>query len=197
MENISNENNNEKINLIENQNNNDESQENNIKERNLREKNISEDESGDISNLSNNSDEIRNKIEEEEKKKKKKEEKKQILKLYFIALLLYYLFTLVDIIIQFTNSIGKNILLIDDYIFIFSLILHIISLKFQKIYYYYIVYHCSSIFCYLVNDVIFFVFYIEEYASSRYIFIFFISFCIIKFIISFMILIFYTVLYEV
>ena len=193
MENISNENNNEKINLIENQNNNDESQENNIKERHLREKNISEDESGDISNLSNNSDEIRNKIEEEEKK----EEKKQILKLYLIALLLYYLFTLVDIIIQFTNSIGKNILLIDDFIFIFSLILHIISLKFQKIYYYYIVYHCSSIFCYLVNDVIFFVFYIEEYTSSRYILIFFISFCIIKFIISFMILIFYTVLYEV
>ena len=130
-----------------------------------------------------------NERKETEKKIKKEEleRKETVFRVLFGILFLNLLLTIADIIIQFKNNIGKNILLIDDSIYIVSLLLIIINLIWNKYYYYYIVYHCLSLVSYIINDSIFFIKYIEKYKSIKPIFNFFISYCIIKFVLSFMI----------
>ena len=118
--------------------------------------------------------------------KKKKERKKRMI-IFFIGIFLYLIFTVVDIIIQYKNNIGKNNLLIDDFIFILSLIIIFISILYQKIYYCYIFFHGLSMLEYLINDIVFFELYIKKYKKSRHVFNFFISYCIIKFFASFFI----------
>ena len=116
--------------------------------------------------------------------KKKKERKKRMF-IFFIGIILYFIFTFVDIIIQYKNNIGKNNLLIDDFIFISSIIIIFISILYQKIYFFYIFFHALSMLVYLINDFVFFVLYIKKYKKSRHVFNFFISYCIIKFFASF------------
>ena len=133
-------------------------------------------------------------IKQIRKAKRDKERRRGII-IFFIPTFFYLLFTIADIIIQYKNHIGKNNLLIDDFVFISGLIIIIISLKFGKVYYCYIFYHCLSILEYIVNDIIFFVFYIKKYKKSRHVFNFFISFCVIKFFGSCFLLMIYEILF--
>ena len=126
--------------------------------------------------------------------KKKKERKKRMI-IFFIGIFLYLIFTVADIIIQYKNNIGKNNLLIDDYIFISGIILIIITVKCNKVYYCYLVYHCLAMLENLVNDIIFFALYIKKYKKSRHIFNFFISYCVIKFVASYFLFMIYALIF--
>ena len=121
----------------------------------------------------------------EVQKKMTEKERKKMLIILFIDVFFYLLFTIADIIIQYKNNIGKNNLLIDDYVFICGIILIIITVKCNKVYYCYLFYHCLAMLENLVNDIIFFVLYIKKYKKSRHIFNFFISYCVIKFVASY------------
>ena len=99
----------------------------------------------------------------------------------FSSLFYILLFTVADIIIQYKNNIGKNNLLIDDYLFFFDIVIIIISTKYCKRLIYF---HGFCVVENIVNDIIFFVSYIRKYKTSKHVFNFFISYCVIKFIFS-------------
>ena len=114
----------------------------------------------------------------------------------FIILSFYSLLTGSDLIIQFMNNISKNNLLLDDFIFIFCLIIVIISLKYHEIEMFYKIIQCFVTLENIINDIIFFVFYIRKYKSSRYLFIFFILYPVIKFLTSLLFYYFYIISFR-
>ena len=139
-----------------------------------------------------------NEGEREKEREKMREERLKYKKIiFFIILSFYSLLTGSGIIIQFKNDVGKNNLLFDDFISVFCLIIVIISLKYREIVIYCIIILCFSTIENIINDIIFFVFYIQKYKSSRHLFIFFISYSVIKFLTSFLFYYFYMVSFRI
>ena len=138
-----------------------------------------------------------NEGEREKEREKMREEKLKYKKIiFFIILSFYSLLAGSEIIILFKIDEDKNDLLAGDFISVFCLILVVANLR-----------YCKDKFCgafilgidiikNIIIDILFFVFEIQKYKSSIHLFIFFISYPVIKFLTSLLLYYFYTVSFR-
>ena len=95
------------------------------------------------------------------------------------------------------NKKGTNILLIDDCIFAFDTILIIICIKYPFCFNCYLCLHSLTLLENIVNDIVFLSVYNKNYKSSRHIYNFFISYCVIKFFLSIILVILYIFAFQI